>query len=185
MHADVNPATDVFATTNAFGADHYTDVAFDAGYQFLGDGTHIATIQGIYTHETQNLKASAASQGLGNGTNYSLNQLRANVSYWYQNTYGATLGWQYTWGPLNQVLYQPGELYGSNNSKPTSNAFIMETDWVPFGKDNSLWAPFVNMKLGVQYTAYTQFNGGSKNYDGFGRNASGNNTLLLFAWFIF
>jgi hypothetical protein len=185
MHADVNPAIDTFATTNMFGADHYTDVAFDGGYQFLGDGTHIVTVQGIYTHETQNLKASAASQGLGFGSNYSLNQLRANVSYWYQNTYGGTVGWQYTWGPLNPVLYQPGEVFGSNNSKPTNNAFILEADWVPFGKDNSFLAPFINLKLGVQYTAYTQFNGGTSNYDGFGRNASGNNTLMLFAWLIF
>jgi hypothetical protein len=42
-------------------------------------------------------------------------------------------------------------------------------------------APWVNLKLGIQYTLYTQFNGGTNNYDGFGRNASGNNTLLLFA----
>jgi hypothetical protein len=42
-------------------------------------------------------------------------------------------------------------------------------------------APFANLKLGAQYTAYTRFNGGTKNYDGFGRNATGNNTLFLFA----
>ena len=30
---------------SANGSDHYTDYAFDAGYQFLGDGTHIATVQ--------------------------------------------------------------------------------------------------------------------------------------------
>jgi hypothetical protein len=56
---------------------------------------------------------------------------------------------------------------------------------VPFGKDTSLWAPFMNLKLGAQYIAYTQFNGGSSNYDGSGRSASDNNTLLLFAWLIF
>jgi hypothetical protein len=56
---------------------------------------------------------------------------------------------------------------------------------VPFGKDDSLWAPFMNLKLGVQYTAYTKFNGGSTNYDGLGGNASNNNTLLVFAWFMF
>ena len=32
-------------------------------------------------------------------------------------------------------------------------------------------SPWANLKLGIQYTAYTQFNGGNKNYDGFGRNA--------------
>jgi hypothetical protein len=32
---------------------------------------------------------------------------------------------------------------------------------------------------------YTQFNGSGKNYDGFGRAASDNNTLLLFLWTVF
>ena len=66
-----------------------------------------------------------------------------------------------------------------------THAFIIEADWVPFGKDTSLWQPFMNLKLGVQYTVYTQFNGGTSNYDGSGRNAGDNNTLLLFAWLIF
>ena len=74
---------------------------------------------------------------------------------------------------------------GSANGKPNSNAFTIEADWVPFGKDTSFGQPYMNLKLGVQYTAYTQFNGGSKNYDGAGANASDNNTLLLFAWLIF
>jgi hypothetical protein len=184
MYADVHPPTGVpFQTTGAGGSDHYTDYAFDAGYQFLGDGTHIATVQTIFTHENQNLSGSAAATGFTT-TQYNLNQVRANVSYWYKNTYGATLGWQRTWGPANPVLFALAGAASANN-KPDSNAFIIEADWVPFGKDDSLWAPFMNMKLGVQYTAYTQFNGGGSNYNGTGGNASDNNTLLLFAWFIF
>jgi hypothetical protein len=114
-----------------------------------------------------------------------LNQIRANVAYWYKNTYGVTFGWQKTWGSANPVLFQAAELSGSNNNKPNSNEFILEADWVPFGKADSWAQPFVNLKLGVQYTIYTQFNGGNANYDGNGRNASANNTLYLFAWMIF
>ena len=55
----------------------------------------------------------------------------------------------------------------------------------PFGKADSWGAPWVNLKLGVQYTLYTQFNGGTSNYDGFGRDASDNNALYVFAWLIF
>lgn len=110
----------------------------------------------------------------------------ANVSYWYQNTYGVTLGWQNTWGPANPALYTTGtDMTNSANGKPNSNAFIIEADWVPFGKEGSWLSPWANLKLGVQYTAYTQFNGGNKNYDGFGRNASDNNTLFVFAWMAF
>jgi hypothetical protein len=175
MKADVDPMT------GTPGGDHYTDYAVDGGYEFLGDGTHIATVQAIYTHEDQNLIASAAANGVA-GSKYSLDQIRTNVSYWYKNTYGVTFGWQKTWGPMNPVLFAGG---GSANMKPNSNAFIIEADWVPFGKDTSWLAPYMNLKLGVQYTAYTQFNGGSTNFDGAGANAGDNDTLLVFAWFIF
>ncbi len=190
MHADVNPITGTpFQTDGSMGADHYTDYAFDAGYQYLGDGTHIVTMMGIFTHENQNLGGTTGFFNANNGTNfgssYSLNQIRTSVSYWYQNTYGLTFGWQTTWGPANPVLYQPGELNGSNNSKPNSNAFILEADWVPFGKADSPLFPFVNLKLGLQYTAYTTFNGSSQNYDGAGRTAGANNTLFAFAWMAF
>jgi hypothetical protein len=39
------------------------------------------------------------------------------------------------------------------------------------------------MRLGLQYTGYTRFNGASNNYDGFGRDASDNSTLFSFIWF--
>jgi hypothetical protein len=195
MHADVNPPNGIpFQTDGSMGVDHYTDYALDASYQYLGDGTHIVTVQGIFTHENQNLTGSTAFFNAGNGTTfgsgYSLNQIRLNVAYWYQNTYGVTLGWQNTWGPANPVLYPSpafggSDVTGSNNSKPNSNAFFVEADWVPFGKDGSWMGPWINLKLGLQLTIYTQFNGGTTNYDGYGRNASGNDTLLAFAWMAF
>jgi hypothetical protein len=186
LHADVDPPTGIpFQTTNANGADHYTDYAFDAGYEFIGNGTHAVTVQGIYTHENQNLRGSAAMNGIS-AAKYSLNQVRMDISYWYRNTYGVTLAWRRTWGPANPVLYPAGQDFtGSANNRPDSNAFIVEADWVPFGKDTSVGAPFLNMKLGLQYTAYTEFNGAGSNYDRFGHNASNNNTLLAFAWLIF
>jgi hypothetical protein len=56
---------------------------------------------------------------------------------------------------------------------------------VPFGKAESWGRPLANLKLGIQYTIYTVYNGGGQNYDGFGRNASDNNTLFLYAWLAF
>lgn len=195
MGATVNPPNGVpFETDGSLGQDRYNDYAVDAGYQFLGDGTHIVTVDGIYTYEAQNLGGSAASFNQTNSTsfgpNYNLNELHLSTSYWYKNTYGATIAWQKVWGPQNPILYpSPAfggtDVFGSANSKPNSSALIFEADWVPFGKDGSWGAPWVNLKLGIQYTLYTQFNGGTNNYDGFGRNASGNNTLLLFAWMAF
>jgi len=36
--------------------------------------------------------------------------------------------------------------------------------------------------VGAQYTAYFQFNGAARNFDGSGRNASDNNTFRVFSW---
>jgi hypothetical protein len=43
----------------------------------------------------------------------------------------------------------------------------------------------MNVRLGLQYTGYLKFNGGSSNYDGSGRSASQNNSLFLYYWFLF
>ncbi len=56
---------------------------------------------------------------------------------------------------------------------------------MPFGKDDSLWHPWLNLKVGAEYMFYTDYNGANTNYDGYGRNASSNNAFLLFAWTIF
>jgi hypothetical protein len=184
LNGNFNPATSAFTASGALGHDRYTDYAMDAGYQFLGDGTHIVTAQAIVVHEDQ---ALAGSFNAGNAAhvNGALNQVRANATYYYQNTYGLTLGWQYTWGKQDQVLFPAAPVTGSANGKPNSNAFIVEADWVPFGKEDSWARPFANMKIGLQYVVYTMFNGGSQNYDGFGHAASDNNTLFAYVWTAF
>ena len=169
LQSGVNPAVGDRFSDGSNGRDQYTDYAIDASYMYLGDGTNIVTAQGVFTHESQHLNGSATAANLANLTlfksNYDLNQVRFSLSYWYQNTYGLTLGWQNSWGSANPVLYQPGPVNGSNNGKPDSNAFILEADWVPFGKADSWMQPWANLKVGAQFTAYTKFNGSSRNYD--------------------
>jgi hypothetical protein len=184
LSANTNPAISAHTADGSHGRNRFTDYALDAGYQYLGDGTHIGTAYLIYTHEGQDLKA-AFNTGNASQASNALNQLRMNASYFYNNTYGLTVGWQYTWGNANPLLFAPAPLTGSRNGKPNSNAFIAEADWIPFGKDQSWGRPFANLKIGLQYVAYTLFNGGTRNYDGFGRNASDNNTVFLYAWMAF
>lgn len=167
-----------------FGTDKYTDLSIDGTYQWIGDGTNIVSFYTIYTHEHRQLDASYA-EGLASNPTGHLDQLRANVSYYYQNTYGISFGVQKTDGSADTLLYTPGPISGSNNGKPNSTAFITEIDWIPFGKSDSWAAPFANLKFGAQYTAYTQFNGGGGNYDGAGRSAGANNTLYVFSWLAF
>jgi hypothetical protein len=184
FNSNFNPATGNFSADGSLGHNNYTDLAVDAGYQFLGDGTHIFTAEGIYIHEAENLQGSF-NAGASSQPNNNLQQIRLALTYYYRQAYGLTFGWQNTWGKANALLYAPAPVTGSANGKPNSNAFIIEADWVPFGKKASWGAPWVNLKLGLQYTAYTRFNGGTTNYDGFGRNASGNNTIFGFVWLAF
>jgi hypothetical protein len=184
LHSNINPAISTYASNGSAGQDSYADTAADAGYQWFGDETHIISLLGIIDHENQTLTSSFATGAASQPGNW-LDQTRVTATYYYQQTYGATVGWQKSWGSPNPLLYAPAPLTGSANGKPNSNAFIFEADYVPFGKADSRFGPFVNLKLGVQYTVYTQFNGGTSNYDGFGRAASDNNTLYVFAWMVF
>lgn len=184
LSANLNPAISATMANSSQGQNQFTDYGFDTGYQYLGDGTHIITGNALFIHEHQHLQASF-NAGASSQVNSDLNQVRLNATYYYQNTYGLTLAWQYTWGQPNPLLFAPAPVTGSANGKPDSNAFIVEADWVPFGKEDSWARPLVNLKIGLQYVAYTRFNGGTSNYDGFGRNASGNNTVFLYAWTAF
>ena len=60
------------------------------------------------------------------------------------------------------------------------------------GRPDSSWGnvemdylPWLNVKLGLQYTAYAKFNGATTNYDGAGRNASANNLIFGYLWFAY
>jgi hypothetical protein len=64
---------------------------------------------------------------------------------------------------------------GSRNGKPDSDGIIAEVDYLPWH----------NIRLSLQYVMYDMFNGAVTSYDGFGRNASQNNTVYLLAWLNF
>src|SRR5690242_1925393 len=143
LHSNLNPATGDRTVDSSFGQNSYTDVAIDGGYQFLGKGTHVATIDGILTHEFQDLQGSTG-MGTSSQPGNHLNQIRLNLAYWYRQTYGLNFGWQNTWGNANRGLYAPAPVTGSANGSPNSNSFIIEADWVPFGKAESWGRPLAN-----------------------------------------
>ena len=184
FHASFNPASGDRTAFTGYGQDSYTDWMADAEWQFIGQNNTL-TFDGHYNYETSDL---GASTHLGNSAQpgNNLTDTRATVTYFYKNTYGLTASWDSIWGTRNYGLYAPGTPdAGSADGKPDTNALMLEADWVPFGKSGSLWAPWANLKFGLQYTLYTKFNGASVNYDGYGRGAADNNTLFLYAWTIF
>jgi hypothetical protein len=66
---------------------------------------------------------------------------------------------------------------GNLSGNPAKRGFTYEAFWMPVELSNYRY-----VRLGVQYTAYSKFNGASSNYDGLGRDAKDNNTLFFYVW---
>jgi len=167
MHASLFPVA-LTGPKNSF-----TDVGVDAQFETkAGNGNVVA--RGTWIHEDQTLDATFASGG-STHTDNTLQTFRLNVSYYPIQLVGVTAGYFQTTGSTDSTLYAPAPVVGSANGDPKTNGFVGEVDF----------NPWENARVGLQYTAYDKFNGGTSNYDGSGRNASGNNTLYLFMWLAF
>lgn len=130
-----------------------------------------------YVRETRHLDASGAAQASGD-----LDSLHADATWTYKQTWVFGAGLFNTTGSSDANLYAPNPVDGSNAGKPDSNGYLVQLEYVPFGKLDSPERPWLNMRVGVQYTGYSKLNGASSNYDGFGRNASDNDTVFGFLW---
>jgi hypothetical protein len=151
----------------------YSDVGADAQFESKA-GTGNVVVRGAWIHERQTLDATVAAGGSAKATN-TLKVLRLNASYYPRQWLGVSGGYFDTRGSTDAGLYAPAPVDGSANGNPKTNGVIGEVDF----------NPWENTRLGLQYTAYSNFNGGKANYDGSGRDASGNNTLYTFAWLAF
>lgn len=154
--------------------DKFTDYGIDASYQFLTGGNHIVTVNGLFINEQQRLDATYDTGGSSNLSN-NLRALNINASYWYKNTWGATLGGFSDNGSADEILY-------GNNGRPNTQGGVVELNYNPFGQASSWAQPYANVRLGLQYTWYARFSGLVSNVDGAGRHASDNNTLYMYVW---
>lgn len=156
--------------------NRYRDIGADAWYEYLGTGRHSFTAYTSYVREDATLGDELANARSTNLTGR-LYDFRWNTSYYYDQTYGFTIGRFSKHGTSDPLLYS-----FSANGSPDTAGLIFQADYTPFGKADSWGRPFANVRVGLQYTVYTKYDGASTNYDGTGRNASDNNTLYLFAW---
>ena len=164
--------------------DRYTDVALDATYQYTPEGPGAILVNASLIHEKQQLNATFNGGGSDNATNH-LNALEIDASYAYRQTWNAGVGVFDVSGGRDATLHGPGQFSGSNNGSPDTRGYTLMFECVPLGKMQSWGRPWVNLRVGVQYAGYLRFNGGTSNYDGFGRSASQNNSLFLFSWMAF
>jgi hypothetical protein len=158
--------------------NRFNDVAEDLQYQFLGE-ENLFSVEATHIHESMTLNSSFATGGAANLSD-NLNQTQIAATYYYRRKIGGTIQYFAINGSSDNLLYPanpaggPGVVFSANGS-PQTNGWIAELNYLPW----------LNVKLSAQYTFYNKFNGGSTNYDGAGRNASGNDTLYLLLWFAF
>lgn len=164
--------------------DKYTDVGVDGTFQYMGDGNHVFSVNASYIAEHQNLEGTYALGG-ADKPGHDNKSYNVNASYYLDRKYGLTAGVFGITGTRDFTLYAPAQDSGSLNGKPDTTGYVLQADWTPFGGPKSWGKPYANLRMGVQYTGYTKFNGSSSNYDGFGRKASDNNTTMLFVWTVF
>jgi hypothetical protein len=162
LAANRNPQGVLTGTT-----DRLVDNAVDANYQWHANPDHIVSAHATYIHEDQNLRATFGQSASDNAQDY-LNSFRADVSYSYKNTYTPSLQYFKTTGSNDATYWQ------TDSGRPDSEGVTAELAYVPFGKDDSPY-PWLNGRLALQYTAYTQFNGTAS-------HASDNNTVFVNLW---
>ena len=158
--------------------NRFNDVAEDVQYQFIGED-NLFSLMATHIHESMSLDASFASGASANPSN-TLSTTEVAATYYYRRKIGGTVQYFQTTGSTDTVLYPatppggPGVITSANGS-PDTRGYIAELNYVPW----------LNVKLSLQYTWFTKFNGAASNYDGNGRNASDNDTLYLLLWFAY
>ena len=150
--------------------DKYRDAALDAQYQFIGED-HLFTALATYIDEHQTLDASVAD-GLAANVDNDLKTVKLMGEYYYKRKIGGSIGYFSTTGSSDPLLYAAAAVTGSANFSPDTAGYIAEVNYLPW----------LNVKLQLQYTGYSKFNGGKTNYDGSGRAASDNDTTYLLVW---
>ncbi len=147
--------------------DRFLDVGVDTQYQYISDDNQI-TVTGRAIRENQRLDATFPLGFADNPSDY-LDTVDVTGSYYWRRELGATLG-LFALNGSRDATY-----FGSQNGRPDSTWLNAEVDYLPW----------LNVKLGLQYTAYFKFDGATSNYDGAGRNASDNNMTYGYIWIAF
>lgn len=177
LSAEIYPdAESLSGPTNRF-----TDLVIDSQYQYDG-GDHLLSAHAFFDREKRNWNASFGAGDASNASDY-LNTLKMNVHYWYKRKLGGGIGFFDYRGDTDSAAYRMGGMGAASamdnaTGSPNTRGWTIEGNWLPLENRQ-------NLKLGLRYTAFTKFNGASKNYNGAGRDAADNNSVLAYAWMLF
>ncbi|HEX7409489.1 MAG TPA: cytochrome C [Candidatus Binatia bacterium] len=148
-------------------ADRFSDYAFDTQFE-RPFGKDFVSAHATYIFENAELDAMQPAGGASN-LNDKLHTFRLDGIYHWRDRLSLALGWFLIRGQNDALRY------GSANGSPDSDGLRADIGFFP-------WQ---NIRLSAQYTAYTEFNGRTHNFDGNGRDSWNNNTLYLLAWLMY
>jgi hypothetical protein len=187
------------------------DYGADVQYQYLLD-PHTVTAQLAYMRSTVRYSDAVANQPAPFGfvdvngnplpntnTSDTTNILRAKLSYIYNAKYGGSVGYFNRTGTTNTANQSSGydpatnsiisndptgvatnlstRVTGNLSGNPGTRGFSYEVFWMPVQL-----SAYRYIRVGLQYTNYSKFNGATTNYDGLGRDAKDNNSLFFYIW---
>jgi hypothetical protein len=178
MGAKLTPLDGNNQPVYGLGTTNYLDKGIDAQYQYLLS-PHTVTAHFRYINESIEDQAGA----VGYSNTVSINTVLAKLSYTYQAKYGASLAYKSVNGTADP-------LYGINSGDTTIAPYGGSMNGSP---DTKIWIPEIyfmpnqNIRIGLQYSYFTQYLGGSSFFDGAGnsRNATDNNTTFLYLWAVY
>jgi hypothetical protein len=177
----------------------------DAQYQYILD-PHTFTAQLAYTQQLTNYSANtlagSSSFVQADGTAVApfspadtTDIIRLKLGYTYMAKYGGSFSYfdrtgttstnQQSSGYDTSGLISTSDPNGTGITSSRTTGNLAGNPGTTGVTLEAFYMPLQNLRLGAQYTAYSKFNGASSNYDGFGRDASDNNTLFLYAWLAF
>ncbi len=181
----------------------YKTTGVDAQYQYILDPDTV-TAQFAYSRTVSNYSQNALNAATGTSPfvladgsplatpnpSDTTNVFRAKLSYIYRAKFGGSLAYFNQTGTTN-TLNQTSGLDPSCGGTVCSDSSTRVTGNLSGNPGQrgltyeAFWLPVQNMRVGLQYTAYSIYNGATNNYDGFGRNARDNNTLFAYVWFAY
>ena len=172
MIADVVPGRDT-----TYGANHYTDLAVDATYQYMANPKHIFEVKTTYIYEDQKLSADRQAANISASGNTYLATYKLNLAYTFDQTYGITFAYNKINGSNMPQVAVDNAGNPLDQFKPNSEYYTAELVYVPFGKDSS-YLYLMNLRTSLQYIGYSQANGSNA-------GAQTNNTFMVNGWLAF
>ena len=174
------------------------NTGLDAQYQYILD-PHTITAQVAYMRQRTNYSPNTVAANVGAGSPFGFvaadgitpladpndsdttNTFRAKLSYIYQAKYGGSLAFFNLTGttntahqtsgydPIFGITSDPGGSLGATGVSQRVNGNLSGNPATRGLTYEAFWMPVQYARVGVQYTAYSKYNGATDNYDGLGK----------------